>query len=81
MYKNKKIERMDTSTIEKGEYIGAHIFFGGLLGCNLLLWLPVLCPIADYHQSVLRLVLCMTVTSMLGMILTYQYNSLQIKSQ
>lgn len=74
MYKNKKIERMDTSTIEKGEYIGAHIFFGGLLGCNLLLWLPVLCPIADYHQSVLRLVLCMIVMSMFGMILTYEHH-------
>ncbi len=74
MHNDKRIGRKDTSTVDKGEYIRAHIIFGGLLGYNLLLWLPVLCPIAHYHQSVLRLVLCMTVTSMLGMILTYQYN-------
>lgn len=74
MYNNKIVRKKDKSTVDKGEYIGDHIFFGVLWGYNLLRWLPLFCPIAYYHQNVVRLIFCMTITGVLGMMLTYKYD-------
>ncbi|MBM6841340.1 hypothetical protein H6A03_07270 [[Clostridium] spiroforme] len=69
-----KRNKKDRSTVDKKEYIVDHIFYGALFGYNIIKWLPTLCPIAYYHQSILRLVVCMLLTSAIGVTLTYKCN-------
>ena len=66
--------RKDRSTVGRDEYIWDHIVFGGIFGFNLYKLLPVVAPIAYYHQSLARLVICVVVASVIGILLSYKYN-------
>ena len=70
----RRLRRKDHSTVGKDEYIWDHIVFGGIFGFNLYKLLPVVAPIAYYHQSFMRLILCMVVTSVIGIALSYKSN-------
>ena len=70
----KKLRRRDRSTVGRDEYIWDHIVFGGIFGFNLYKLLPVVAPIAYYHQSLARLVICVVVASVIGILLSYEYN-------
>lgn len=70
----RRLRRKDRSTVGRDEYIWDHIVFGGIFGFNLYKLLPVIAPIAYYHQSLARLVICMVVASVIGILLSYKYN-------
>ena len=70
----RRLRRKDHSTVGRDEYVWDHIVFGGIFGFNLYKLLPVIAPIAYYHQSLTRLVICMVVASVIGIALSYKYN-------
>lgn len=70
----KKIRIKDNSTVGREEYIWDHVLFGGIFGYNVYKLLPVVVPIAHYHQSLVRIILCMVITSIICIGITYKYN-------
>lgn len=70
----KKLRRRDKSTVNKWEYVSDHIFLGGIFAYNVYNLLPVVCPIAQAHQSLIRLIICMVLSSFAGIALSYKYN-------
>lgn len=67
-----RLRRKDHSTVRKDEYIWDHIKFGALFGFYLYMLLPLVAPIAYYHHSLLRLIFCMVVASVFGIVLSYK---------
>ncbi len=70
----RKLRRKDRSTLERDEYITNHILFGGIFGYNVYKLLPVIAPIAYYHQSLIRLILCMVIACGIGIGISCKYN-------
>lgn len=70
----RSLRRKDKSTIGKSEYISDYILFGATFGYSTYKLLPVVAPIAYYHQSFMRLVLCMMLASVIGIGLSFKYN-------
>lgn len=70
----RRLRRKDDSTVGRTEYIWDHVLFGAIFGFNLYELLPEVAPIAYYHQSLTRLVLCMVVASVVGIALSYKRN-------
>ena len=64
----------DKSTLSKAEYLFDHVLYGSIFAYDLYNILPLIVPIAEYNNSISGLILCMSVTSALGIISSYNYN-------
>lgn len=64
----------DKSTETKFAYIFDHILYGAICGFDVYKFLPLVAPIAYYEQSVLRVIFCMVLTSVVGISFTYGNN-------
>ena len=69
-----KLNLMDKSTLSKGEYLGTHIYYSIIFSFAMYNILPFFVPVAYFEKSIIRLVLCMVVTGVVGMVFTYSYN-------
>lgn len=63
---------MNRSAMGKFGYIANHLFWGSLFAIDLYALLPVVTPIAKYHQSIKTLFLCMVITGAIGIIATFR---------
>lgn len=69
------IKLKDKSTLSKGEYLFDHFLYGLILGSfDIYNILPYFVPIAKYNNSIPRLIICMLLTSMFGILFSYNYN-------
>lgn len=69
------IKLKDKSTLSKGEYLFDHFLYGLILGSfDIYNILPYFVPIAKYNNSIPRLIICMLLTSMFGIVISYNYN-------
>ena len=69
------IKLKDKSTLSKGEYLFDHFLYGLILGSfDVYNILPYFVPIAKYNNSIPRLIICMLLTSMFGIVISYNHN-------
>ena len=69
------IKLKDKSTLSKGEYLFDHFLYGLILGSfDIYNILPYFVPIAKYNNSISRLIICMLLTSMFGIVISYNHN-------
>lgn len=69
------IKLKDKSTLSKGEYLFDHFLYGLILGSfDIYNILPYFVPIAKYNNSIPRLIICMLLTGMFGIVISYNYN-------
>lgn len=69
------IKLKDKSTLSNGEYLFDHFLYGLILGSfDIYNILPYFVPIAKYNNSIPRLIICMLLTSMFGIVISYNYN-------
>ena len=69
------IKLKDKSTLSKGEYLYDHFLYGLILGSfDVYNILPYFVPIAKYNNSIPRLIICMLLTSMFGIVISYNHN-------
>lgn len=68
------IKLKDKSTQSKGEYLFDHILYGAFFAYDIYNILPYVTPIAKYNNSIPRLIVCMLLTSMFGIVISYNYN-------
>lgn len=61
----------DRSTETKGKFILLHFLYATLLAPTLYLILPVLLPLAKHEQSVKKLVACMFIVPLFGIVTSY----------
>lgn len=64
----------DKSTQSKGDYLYDHILYGAILAYDIYYMLPKVIPIARYNNSIPRLLACMLLTSIFGILISYNYN-------
>lgn len=64
----------DKSTQSKGEYLFDHILFGVILAYDIYNILPSVIPMAKYTNSISKLVVCMLLTSMFGIVFSFNFN-------
>lgn len=64
----------DKSTQSKGEYLFDHILYGVILAYDIYNILPCVIPMAQYTNSISKLVVCMLLTSMFGILFSFNYN-------
>lgn len=69
-----RLKLKDRSTEGKFAYIFEHISIGGVWGVALYFGLPLLFPFAYDEQSVVKCILCMLLTSIIGILFTYTNN-------
>lgn len=61
----------DKSTQSKKEYLFDHILYGTLFAYDIYNILPHVIPITRYTNSSLRLVVCMLLTGLFGILCSY----------
>ena len=64
----------DKSTQSKGEYLFDHILYGAFGAYDIYNVLPYVMPIAKYNNSIPRLIVCMLLTSVFGIVISYNHN-------
>lgn len=76
--KNKGLKLKDRSTESKAVYVIEHLFFGLLLGIDVLIFLPHLVNDNYLNDSLTKmsisLILCLSASCFWGIIFTYQHN-------
>lgn len=68
-----KLKTKDDSDISKREYLYNHILFGTIYGCVIYKLLPLMVPIAYLEQSLIRLIVCMILSNVIGIVFTYSH--------
>lgn len=69
-----RIKLKDKSTLTKAEYLFDHILYGSIFAYDIYVFLPLIVPIAKYNNSIPRLIICMLLTSLFGIITSFSYN-------
>lgn len=69
-----RIKLKDKSTLTKVEYLFDHLLFGCIFAYDIYNILPLIVPIAKYNNSISRLIICMLLTSLFGIISSFSYN-------
>ncbi len=64
----------DRSSVSKLEYVWYHFLLGTNYGIVLYLRLSDICPIAQCHQNIFRLLACVLGSILLGVMVTFRYN-------
>lgn len=69
-----RIKLKDKSTLTKVEYLFDHVLYGCIFAYDIYNILPLIVPITKYNNSVSRLIICMLLTSLFGIITSFSYN-------
>ena len=69
-----RLKLKDKSTQSKGEYLFDHILYGTMLAYDIYNILPCVIPMAKYTNSISKLVVCMLLTSMFGILFSFNYS-------
>lgn len=69
-----RLKLKDKSTQSKGEYLFDHILYGTMLAYDIYNILPYVIPMAKYTNSISKLVVCMLLTSMFGILFSFNYS-------
>ena len=68
------IKLKDKSTLSKREYWFDHLLYGAILAFDIYNIFPYFVPIVKYNNSIPRLITCMLLTGMFGILFSYNYN-------
>lgn len=72
------LQHKDKSTQSKREYLFNHVLYGAFFAYNGYHVLPFIVPFSKYNNSVIRVIVCMLLTSIVGILFSYHYNRHEI---
>ena len=71
---NTKLRFKDQSTMSKNEYIFFHILYSAMFGYDTYAILPAVVPLTRYNSSIPRLIICILVTNLFGLLFSFRHN-------
>ena len=71
------LQLKDKSTQSKREYLFNHVLYGVFFAYNVYHVLPIIVPFSEYNNSIIRLIVCILMTSTVGILFSY-YNRHEI---
>lgn len=71
------LQLKDKSTQSKREYLFNHVLYGVFFAYNVYHVLPIIVPFSEYNNSIIKLIVCILMTSTVGILFSY-YNRHEI---
>lgn len=72
------LQLKDKSTQSKREHLFDHVLYGVFFAYNVYHVLPMVVPFSEYNNSIIRVIVCILMTSTVGILFSYNYNRHEI---